>query len=534
MFGGDLVPPARCPKITSKGQAQDILAPGLLPGSYGHHGRNPNTDYKTRMFHYQQRKDAFEQLRAEEARKQSKEDATYMKYEKHANKKRFQRCIEDKVQEKWKAYEDSVEARRRKLHEMICKEEREFYYETIDSAQRGADRKMEEMKLRAQMLKANREEERLKIVHQKRIEQYQKRCQELRPKMAQKHLMESKYTQLQQMRENEARREADRELDKMWYHLAVKETEAKKERETQEMLKRREKEKEMTETWDKQVKGRELLQQEINRIAKEDRLEMQKLSDQLRHEQIEALNQKQQQRNHAAQEILHQIEIQKQLQSQRKKEEDALDQAFSTLTQMEIDREKTSMQEETINAKKETAMYRKHLQKLDEERKLEEQKLMELLEEHRKAIEAKQDEAKCKIVEAKRKLQKDVMSERAEQIKYKKQEAEEQLKLKEAENELLRMAYETNGRLQAESDRLEYQAVVQYREDLQRQIEYNNVLRRREKEELERQLAEGLKEEEKYRKIVEQMLSGEIEVGRKHPFRRALERPDCYCPTKNK
>lgn len=39
--------------------------------------------------------------------------------------------------------------------------------------------------------------------------------------------MESKYTHLQQMRENEARREVDRELDKMWYDLAMKEAEKK-------------------------------------------------------------------------------------------------------------------------------------------------------------------------------------------------------------------------------------------------------------------------------------------------------------------
>lgn len=52
----------------------------------------------------------------------------------------------------------------------------------------------------------------------------------------------------------------------------------------------------------------------------------------------------------------------------------------------------------------------------------------------------------------------------------------------------------------------------------------------REREELERQLAEGVKEEEKYRKIVEQMLSGEFEASAKHPFRRSLEKPDCHCP----
>lgn len=50
-------------------------------------------------------------------------------------------------------------------------------------------------------------------------------------------------------------------------------------------------------------------------------------------------------------------------------------------------------------------MYKKHLQQLEEERKLEEKQLEDLLNSYRKEIEAKQDEAKCKLVEAKRKLQ---------------------------------------------------------------------------------------------------------------------------------
>lgn len=70
-----------------------------------------------------------------------------------------------------------------------------------------------------------------------------------------------------------------------------------------------------------------------------------------------------------------------------------------------------------------------------------------------------------------------VLQERAQQIEYKKQEAEQQLELKRAENELLRMAYDQNERLQAESDRLEVEAVKLYRDDLQKQIEYNKILR---------------------------------------------------------
>ncbi|XP_030767092.1 cilia- and flagella-associated protein 53-like [Sitophilus oryzae] len=406
-----------------------------------------------------------------------------------------------------KAYDDIAVKQ-----DLLCKEERQYYYETVDSAQKGSDLKMEEKKQRAEMLKAKREAERLEIVHQKRIEQYRQRCQELRPHLAKKNLMESKYSQLQQMRENEARRESDRELDQMWHELTMKEIEAK------------------LHVWDSQVKQKEMKRIEMNQAAVEERMEMEKVSEQLRREEIEVLDAKRRKRDAAAKELLEQIAIEEQLHAQRKKEEDAVDRSFNTLAQLELEREKAAIQDTTAQAKRETALYRKHLKQLEEERKLEEKKLMELLDIHRKQVEAKQAEARCKVVEAKRKLQQDVLMERAEQLKYKKQEAEEQLKHKEAENELLKMAYETNERLQAESDRLEKMATMQYRADLNKQIEYNNVLRLREKEELERQLAEGQREEEKYRKIVQDILMGEIEAGVKHPFRRAMEQTDCYCP----
>lgn len=69
------------------------------------------------------------------------------------------------------------------------------------------------------------------------------------------------------------------------------------------------------------------------------------------------------------------------------------------------------------------------------------------------------------------------MEGRAEQIQHKQREAEEQLNMKRAENELLRLACETNARLEAENARLKYEATQQYRNDLKKQIEYNEEIR---------------------------------------------------------
>lgn len=69
------------------------------------------------------------------------------------------------------------------------------------------------------------------------------------------------------------------------------------------------------------------------------------------------------------------------------------------------------------------------------------------------------------------------MEGRAEQIKHKQCEAQEQFNMKQAENELLRLACETNARLEAENARLKREAVQQYRNDLKKQIEYNEEIR---------------------------------------------------------
>jgi hypothetical protein len=249
------------------------------------------------------------------------------------------------------------------------------------------------------------------------------------------------------------------------------------ERETQDMLKKNRAMDETMEVWEKQIRGKQLLKEEKERIAAEDRIEMIKLQEQIRREEIEALDSKRRKRDQIAKELRAQIELQEKYLAQRKKEEDALNNALSHLAEVEIERERQKMQDTTSLAKRETAIYRHHLKELEEERKKEEEQLHELLDEHRKMIEKKQEEAICKLKWAREELQKNVLAGRAQQLEYKRQEAESQLKLKEAENELCRMACETNERLQAEHDRMQAEEVRQYREDLRQQIEYNNEKR---------------------------------------------------------
>ncbi|KAK4885480.1 hypothetical protein RN001_001751 [Aquatica leii] len=508
----------------------DINFPMPQPGLYGHMARPPNTDYHYKIVQYKQRKEAdFVQI-VEEQKAQQAKDLFLITFDEHVERRRFRTELQKRLDLKMEEYEASIDKRRERLRELLAIEEREFYHETVDVAQRGNENRMDDMKKRSLELIAKRESERLEIVKEKRLQQYMDRCVDLRGVLTKKHLIESKNSNLQQMRENEAKREAEREIDRMWHELTLKEILTKKEKEEHEAIKKYEQNKLTKNVWDMQIKGKELLRQEIERVTLEDRRELEKINEQLNKEKIESLIKKRRVREECDKALRKQLETQHKLTEQRKKEENALDAAFVSLAQLEIERENAKKLNTSAIAKKELAQYHQNLIDLDELRKNEDRLFNELLEQYRKDIEHKQDEAKCKIAKARRKLQEEVIKGREEQIAYKKMIAEEELKMKQDDNQLTLYACEANNRLEAEMLRQEKIAKLQYKDDLIKQIEYQKIVQQREKDELERQLAVGRKEEERYQKLISDMCSGNILIKTKHPFRRLIETYDCHCP----
>lgn len=134
--------------------------------------REPNTDHHIKMLHYQQRENECKNKLESEASKDVEQEALRQKFELHCDKKRFRNEIKARVHAKLIDYERSIEERRVRLRTLFGMEEREFYKETVDKAQRGNEDKFEEMRIKAAQLKATRERERLEIVHQKRLQQY--------------------------------------------------------------------------------------------------------------------------------------------------------------------------------------------------------------------------------------------------------------------------------------------------------------------------------------------------------------------------
>lgn len=90
---------------------------------------------------------------------------------------------------------------------------------------------------------------------------------------------------------------------------------------------------------------------------------------------------------------------------QRKKAEKALDDAFTALTEMEIQKEKGAVKDYRAQMKKESIMYRQNIKELNEEKRKEDIELARLLEEHKQLVLKQQQDAHCKVKAAKDALQ---------------------------------------------------------------------------------------------------------------------------------
>ncbi|XP_018325195.1 cilia- and flagella-associated protein 53, partial [Agrilus planipennis] len=477
IFGTSLDPPKKPPPPVKRPFPPDIKLPCIQPSSWAHYARQPNTDYHVKFMQYKQALQAADIEREIREKASNAKDKFEQKFIKHSDQRLFKNEIEKRVKERLEIYEKTIEERRTRLRELLGEEECAHYRETVENAKRLCDSKFGMMKRQVEELKAKKEAERLKVVEQKRLQQYMDRCELLRTNVAQKRLVESKNSNLQQMRENEQRREAERELDKFWGDLTRTEQLGVIERDRQDAINKYNKMLEMKAIWEIQMAGKDLLKEEKRRVALEDRQELDRLMEQIRREEIEELDKKRRQRDKAAQELLEQIKANEEINERRRKAEQAVDDAFNKLTQIELDKEKAKIKDTTTQAKREMAIYRENLKKLEEERRKEEEYLSMLLDEQRKSIERKQDHAKCDILKAKEALQKNVLEGRAQQVELKKQEAEYQLKLKEAENELLRMSIAANERLEAEMKRKEKESALLYNQQLKEQAAYNELLR---------------------------------------------------------
>nr|CAD7575202.1 unnamed protein product [Timema californicum] len=220
--------------------------------------------------------------------------------------------------------------------------------------------------------------------------------------------------------------------------------------------------------------------------------------------------------------LLRQIKIREDLLKQHTTQQNQVDEAFSKALQREIEKERAATSDHKGVLRREIQMYHGNLEELRAQKKRQSEHLEALIQEETTRVQAVRDEARAKLKEARENLLKETLEGRERQIKMNKLRALEEAHERARENEYVQLRHQEHIRLKAEHDKKMIEFKKKYSQDLRDQMEYTKLIRKRERDELDRQFMAGLLEEECYTRLVSELIGRPLD-GPEHPFKTLIK-----------
>jgi len=437
------------------------------------------------------------------------------------------------------AYEESLEARREKLRDLVLTEETNLTREIVEETQRGNDVRLEEMRAKTEELRKRREEEREAIVTAKRMQQYLRTCQDIQQTCSKRATIDAKRCNVVQMAENETRKTEETELEALWHRLMMAELEAKKREEEAEAAKRASMQQEVYSTLAKQMEDKLMLVEEEKRVLKKEREDLEQLWEEVRQTERRNLEMEQQKRKILKRELEEQILSAKRFFTERARMEAAVDQEFRTLAEKEVATEKKRTQKDVTSFRDEILIYLKYLEDLRQEEARRNMEVETIVQRSYEDAETRRRLVLEKSRQARERLMQDVLRIRGEQLREKQEAQEEEHRLEMEEREELEKHVEMSAKLDAIERQSNRERNLSYALELKEQHEKLEAAKRRELEEERRQQDEAKNREEECQRLTDELLNVSENLT-PHPFkafvqqcaaRRAAEREEgSYCP----
>ncbi|XP_076380835.1 uncharacterized protein LOC117219971 [Megalopta genalis] len=462
-----------------------------------------------------------------------------MDFERQTDRKIGKKKLWNHVQQGLAAYQDSVNARRQKLREVLLREQMSLTREVVDQAQHGDDARMENMRLKTDELKKQQEERRLALVAAKRMQQYLAQCPAIRENIMKKTTMEVKECNLVQMAENEARRQEREELEKLWHNLMLKEVDARKEREIEEAKSRCLVDREVMTTLEKQIAGKLALEEHLKRVQQEDKEYVACLKEQMRRDELERLELEHKKRQALKSDLLEQMMDAKRRLAEKARQEAEMDHLRDSLAAAELAREQAKIKESSAILRKELLAYLQYLEDLRKEEATRNIEVDRIIAEFVEKADARRNLAAKQFKEAKSKGLQEVLRGLDEQLKQNRRKEKEEEEKRRLEQEVLRKELETEARLSANAKEEAKTRKLRYKKDLEEQRRLAEDAKRKETEELRTWHEQEMKRQQEDLKLTEELLAAS-DVITPHPFKALLKEcaaryaaekeGQCYCP----
>ncbi|KYQ52624.1 hypothetical protein ALC60_08232 [Trachymyrmex zeteki] len=514
-----LIPLPKVQCSLPKARKYPIDVPGTANISYGHKLRERKSCRIVK--HHDSDRSIFEGT--EEEKREYNQLLKTLEFKKETDRKIRNKNLRQRVQQDMSAYEENLQTRREKLHDLVSSEETNLMREITEVARQNECARFEEILARTEELKKRHDEEHKAMVAAKQMQQYLTSCPDIKQELSRRCTIDAKQCNVAQMASNEAERLAEKELDTVWHEIMLRESEVKRHKETEESERRTLAQQETVSTLAKQVADKLALEDEKKRVKRDEQEHLKRLYEDMHRAELKNLEMERQKREKLKKELEEQILTTKNFVAKRAHEEAMVDRIFITLAEEELAKENARAKQDTVALRTELDSYLKYLEDLKQEEVKRNLEMEAIIRHSHKDIEARRELELKKFKEIRRRATQEVLRGREEQLMMRQEAEERERQLKIEEREMLERQIEMDAVLTAMEQKENREKALRYGLQLKEQQRCVETTRRHELEE-ERQYhqAEMKRQAEENQRFMDELLNVSESIT-PHPFKALLK-----------
>ncbi|XP_063373471.1 calponin homology domain-containing protein DDB_G0272472-like [Cydia amplana] len=415
------------------------------------------------------------------------------------------------------SYEADLAKKRQSLKELYAREEEENIRKFVAQVQAGREAAWQAKKERLAYLIEKRKKE-----HQEKFKDTPlSKCAHVMHCIVKLRAMEAQDFQLYQMKENAAKREAEKELDKMWYNVAMKEADALAARMEYEAIQRARRDMDCHRYSMFQIEQNKIKQAQEKERLKQETLYFRGLWDKAIKDEEEAERRRAEARHKTGHDRAVALEERKLTLEKQAHEQQIIQDAWATLGEQGMAQEKAKAELRKRKEREQVECNRKMIE-LREDLRASESANEDFIRDVAAQYQKVTDERRCQYLSWSQKTNREVRKAMIDQI-HDRKEAKEELKKKLLEqDEYHRQLFNQLSQLAAHKDLTDAQQRKKHQENLLKQIEYNKLLKERALQEEQEQLKKCQRATEEYNEEIRNMLCRPFFSDMQHPFLRQM------------
>ncbi|XP_072461220.1 cilia- and flagella-associated protein 53 isoform X1 [Notamacropus eugenii] len=469
------------------------------------------------------RHNALKKEAIEAAIKENEKFRLDVEWKTHIDQLSLNKLVQRKVEDVMQGFLINTEERRNRLRELLEAEENEYLTE-IGKKENIAKIRQDEMREKTRVLREAREKERQEFVAKKRDQQFREHCDDLRNYLIQAHEKKVCEERAAQVAFNEELRKQKMIEEKLFIELWEHDRLAKEKREAKEAAEKAKREEEAVLCLSAQLATLNAQKQEAKHLKEEESLLVEKRIAQLKRDKERERLEKQRKMCQTRDILQKALQDRNDRLAQERAEELYLDNKLLEIARQETRDENEEQRQKKEDNERERKIYQAYLNQCWEAERNHEDEADKIIAAEAAKIKAKKDAQLMLVKDARKRLMDDVLATRRLQVIEK---MEREAKEKVLDNELIMKGLEELNREDAENYARKFRETLEYREQLQAQIEHQRKMREAEKAEERREYEAGLRAEEQLKEKIQEVLAKyEEDEEHTHPFRRTA--PKAY------